>query len=144
MVPVILPTSFAMKDQDTIHIPLFLKEFLVFFTPVFAIMPTEPGRRWGRFQVSLLPMLEQRIARHTLNSVLKISNTGTLFSMFPTKSIPYHHVLINSIFFKTVKNLLYSSIMVPSLYFFPLNHSVYLSDLRKPTFFSLKCHFSDP
>ena len=45
-------------------------------------------------------------------------------------------------FFKTVKNLRYSSIMVPCLYFTP-NHSVY-SDLRKPTLFPLKCHFSDP
>ena len=85
----------------------------------------------GRFQVSLVPMLEQRTEKHILNSVLKISKTGTLFTVFPTKSTPFHYVLINSIFFKTVKNLRYSSIMVPSLYFTP-NHSVYLSDLRKP------------
>ena len=100
-------------------------------------VPPPPG---GRFQVSLVPMLEQRI---TLNSVLKISQTGTLFTVFPTKCTHFRYVLINSIFFKTVKNLRYSSIMVPSMYFIP-NHSVYLSDLRNPTLFPLKCHFSDP
>ena len=37
-------------------------------------------------------MLEPRIEKHTLNSVLKISKTGTLFTVFPTKSIPFHYV----------------------------------------------------
>ena len=46
----------------------------------------------GRFQVSLVPMLEQRIEKHTLNSVLKISKTGTLSTVFPTKSAPFHYV----------------------------------------------------
>ena len=41
-----------------------------------------------RFQVSLVPMLEQRIAKHTLNSVLKIANTGTLFTV-PHKKYPF-------------------------------------------------------
>ena len=63
--------------------------------------------------------------------------------MFPTKSTPYHYIFINSSFFnKTVKNLRYSSIMVPSLYF-TLTHSIYLWDLRKPILFPLKWHFSD-
>ena len=75
------------------------------------------------FQVTLVPMLEQRIAKHTLNSVLKISKTGTLFTVFPTKSTPFHYVF--------------------SLYFIS-NHSVSLSDLRKSIIFPLKCHFSDP
>ena len=79
-------------------------------------MQTNPDRR---FQVSLVPMLEQRTAKHTLNSVLKILKTGTLFTVFSTKSTPFHYVL--------------------SLYFTP-NHSVIfiLSDLRKPTLFQLK------
>ena len=91
--------------------------------------PAPPPPPRGRYQVSLVPMLEQRIEKHTLNSVLNISQTDTLFSVFPTKSTHFRYVLINSIFFKTVKNLRYSSIMVPSVYFTP-NHSVYLSDLR--------------
>ena len=69
----------------------------------------------------------------------KIQTTRN-FLLDPT---PFQYILINSIFFNTVKNLRYSSIMVPSLYFTP-DHSVYLSDLRKPTIFPLKCHFSDP
>ena len=109
------------------------------------------SRGGGRFQLSLVLMLEQRIAKHTLNSVLKISKTGTLFTVFPTKSTPFHYVL--------------------SLYFTP-NHSVFffffvlffcfcfcfvlffvvvvvfcggwVSDLRKPTLSPLKCHFSYP
>ena len=92
----------------------------------------------NKIPAGLVLMTEQRIEKHTLNSVLKISKKGTLLS--PTKSTPFHYVLINSIFFKTVKNLRYSSIMVPSI--FTPNHSVYLSDLRKPTLFPLKCHFS--
>ena len=76
----------------------------------------------GRLQVSLIPMLKQRIAKHTLNSVLKISKAGTLSTVFPTKGAPFHYVL--------------------SLYF-TSNHSVSLSDLRTPTLFPLKCHFSD-
>ena len=43
------------------------------------------GGGGGGFQVSWVPMLEQRIAKQTLNSVLKISKTGTLFTVFPTK-----------------------------------------------------------
>ena len=72
----------------------------------------------GGFQASLIPMLEQRIEKHTLNSVLK-KKIGTLFTVFPTKITPFHYVLINIIFFKTVENLRYSSTIVPSLYFYP-------------------------
>ena len=56
-----------------------------FDIPTFTIMIKFPFKRkvwsrvcvcvWGgggRFQVSLVPMLEQRIGKHTLNSVLKI------------------------------------------------------------------------
>ena len=69
--------------------------------------------RTRRFQVSLVSMLEQRTTeKHTLNRVFKVSKTGSLFTVFPTKSTPFHYVLINSIFFKTVKNICYSSRMV--------------------------------
>ena len=57
------------------------------------------GGGGGDFQVSLVPMLKQRIEKYTLNSVLKISKTGTLFTMFPTKGTPFHYVPINIIFF---------------------------------------------
>ena len=60
------------------------------------------GGAGGRLQVNLVSMLEQSNEKHTLNSVLKISKTGTLFIVFPTK-VP----------------LFTMSIMVPSLYFYP-------------------------
>ena len=50
------------------------------------------GGREG-FEISLVPMLERSIAKHTLNSVFKISKTGTLFTVFPTKTIPFHDFL---------------------------------------------------
>ena len=114
--------SVAYSGLCTIHIP---REYNTLIYP-----------RWGRWQVSLAPMPQKRIEKHTLSRVIKLSKTG------PHKNTPFHYVLINSNFFKTVKNLRYSSIMVLCLYF-TLNHSVY-SDLRKPTLFPLKCHFSDP
>ena len=43
----------------------------------------------GRFQVRLVPMLEQSIEKYTINSVLKISKTGTLFHCVPHKKYPF-------------------------------------------------------
>ena len=72
---------------------------------------SSPGKGGGRgfFQVSLVPMLEQRIEKHTLNSVLKKKKkkkTRTLFTLFLIK-------------IKTAKNIRYSWIMVPSSNFYP-------------------------
>ena len=85
---------------------------------------TNPGGG-RRFQVSLVPRFEQRFAKHTLNNLLKISKTDTLFTVFPTKSTPFHYGL--------------------SLYFIPNHRVVFIKfEKRKPTLFPLKCHFSDP
>ena len=69
----------------------------------------------------------RRMPAYTISSPISLrlrwAKTGTLFTVFPTKSTHIHYVL--------------------SLYFTP-NHSVSLSDLRKPILFPLKCHFSDP
>ena len=90
----------------------------------------------GSLQVSLVPLLEQRIAKHTLNSVLKISKTCTLFTVFPTESTPFHNVL--SLYFTPNHSGFFFVFFV--LFFF----SSFLSDLRKLTLFPLKCNFSDP
>ena len=68
----------------------------------------------------------------TLNSVLKISKTGTLFTVFPTKNTPLHYVL--SLYFTPNHSGLQIIYLFIFLFFFSL-------DLRKLTLFSTKMPF---
>ena len=80
-------------------------------------------------------MFEQRIAKHTLNSVLKISKTDTLFTVFLTKSTPFHYVL--SLYFTPNHSVFFFFIRFEKTYPFPTKMPffwpIFLAQLEKST-----------
>ena len=51
----------------------------------------------GRSLVRGVPMREQRIVKHTLNSVIDILNLTPLFTVFSLKCDPFHCVQSDSV-----------------------------------------------